>query len=228
MERKKIYEKEDKIIYVEDGRCYKVFGNSYNKGDILGEAYAHARIEETDLCTPKLYGVGEMDGRWAVITEYIEGKTLQQLMDEHPDKMEQYLKTFVETQLKCQSQDCPRLSSHNAKMDSKICNTDLSATLRYNLHARVRSMEKSTRLCHGDFQPSKIIIGTDGLNYVLDWSHATAGAPEADTARSYMLFCIEGKKDVADKYLEIYCDKTGTDPERIKAWLPILAATQSL
>ena len=36
-------------------------------------------------------------------------------------------------------------------------------------------MPKHNKVCHGDFNPSNVIIAEDGPPYILDWSHATQG-----------------------------------------------------
>ena len=44
-----------------------------------------ARIE-TGLNIPKILEVTMIDGKWAIVSDFIEGKTLAQLMQENPDK----------------------------------------------------------------------------------------------------------------------------------------------
>lgn len=43
-----------------------------------------------------------IDGKWAIITEYIKGYTLLQLMEKYPEKKDQYLEQFVDIQLATQ------------------------------------------------------------------------------------------------------------------------------
>ena len=45
-------------------------------------------LESTSICksTNKFKYIRVVDGKWAIILDYIEGKTLQSLMDEHPEK----------------------------------------------------------------------------------------------------------------------------------------------
>ena len=80
-----------KTVYKDGDRVIKVFENGYSKADILNEALNQARIEETGLNIPKILGVSTENGKWAIISEYIKGKTLAQLMTENPDKFDEYL-----------------------------------------------------------------------------------------------------------------------------------------
>ena len=51
--------------------------------------------------------VTKIDGKWAIVTDYAEGKTLAQLMAENPDKKDEYLERFVDIQIEVQSKTCP-------------------------------------------------------------------------------------------------------------------------
>ena len=126
------------------------------------------------------------------------------------------------------SKTCPLLNKLKDKMNRKICQTDLSATVRYDLHTRLESMPKHNKVCHGDFNPSNIILKPDGQWYILDWSHATQGNASADVARTYLLFVLEGKEALAEKYLSLFCKKSDTAKQYVQQWIPIVAASQSL
>ena len=89
-------------------------------------------------------------------------------------------------------------------------------------------MPRHDKVCHGDFNPSNIIITDAGEAYILDWSHVTQGNAAADVARTYLLFKLSGDDETAEKYLSLYCEKPSTDIRYIQKWLPIVAASQSV
>lgn len=155
----------NKTVYRDGDRCLKVFNEGYSKADVLNEALNQARIEETGLNIPKILEVTVIDGKWTIVSDYIKGKTLAQLMQENPEKKDEYLNLFVDIQLEIQSKTCPLLNKLKDKMNRKICQTDLSATVRYDLHTRLESMPKHNKVCHGDFNPSNVIITDDGTPY---------------------------------------------------------------
>ena len=195
----------NKTVYRDGDKALKVFDQTYLKSDVLNEALNQARVEETGLRIPKILGVTMTDGKWTIISEYIKGKTLSDLMSENPEKKEEYLNLFVDLQLEMHSKTCPGLNKLKDKMNRKISQTDLSATARYDLHTRLESMPKHNKVCHGDFNPSNIIISEDGTPYILDWSHATQGNASADAARTYLLFWLDGNIEGAKRYLELFC-----------------------
>ena len=218
----------NKTIYRDGDRCVKVFNEDYSKADVLNEALNQARIEETGLNIPKVLEVTTIDGKWAIVSEYIKGKTLAQLMEESPKKKDELLERFVDIQLSVQSHTCPMLAQIKDKMQRKISQTTLDATTRYELHTRLAGMPTHNHVCHGDFNPSNVIISDNDEPYIIDWSHVTQGNASADAARTYLLFWLNGDIDGAKKYLDLFCKKSDTAKQYVQKWMPIVAASQSV
>ena len=218
----------NKTIYRDGDVCVKVFSSDYSKADVLNEALNQARIEETGLNIPKVLEVTMVDGKWAIVSEYIKGKTLARLMAEDEDKKSEYLELLVDLQLEVHSKTSPLLNKLKDKMNRKISQSELEATTKYDLHTRLEGMPKHNKVCHGDFNPSNIIIAEDGTAYILDWSHATQGNASADAARTYLLFWLSGDINGAKEYLELFCKKSNTAMQYVQKWMPIVAASQSV
>ena len=218
----------NKTIYRDGDRCIKVFNTEYSKADVLNEALNQARIEETGLNIPKVLEVTMIDGKWAIVYEYIKGKTLAQLIEEDPDKKAEYIELLVDVQMNTHSKTCPLLNKLKDKMSRKIAATELDATTRYDLHTRLEAMPKHNKVCHGDFNPSNIIITEDGTPYIIDWAHATQGNASADVARTYLLFWLNGDIEGAELYLNLFCKKSDTAKQYVQKWMPIVAASQSV
>lgn len=218
----------NKTIYRDGDKCIKVFSENYSKAQVLNEALNQARIEEIGLNIPNISEVTMLDGKWAIVSEYIKGKTLAQLMQENPEKKDEYLEQFVDLQVEVHKKTCPLLNKLKDKMNEKISKAELDATTRYDLHTRLEGMPKHNKVCHGDFNPSNIIVGEDGVMYLLDWSHVTQGNASADAARTYLLFWLDGDIEGAKRYLELFCKKSNTAKQYVQKWMPIVAASQSV
>ena len=216
----------DKTIYKDGNTVLKVFNDSYPKSDILNEALNHARAEEAGVNVPKLLEVTTIDGKWAIRSEYIEGKTLQQLMEENPEKIDEYLKMFVNIQADVFDHKAPLMNQIKDKMKRKIAESGLDATTRYELQMRLGGMHTHTKICHGDFNPSNVIIRNDGTPFVTDWSHSTQGNASADAARTYLLFRLEGNDERAERYLKLFCTKNNIAKQYVEQWMPIVAASR--
>ncbi len=220
--------RDNKKIYRDGNYCIKVFDENYSKADVLNEALNQARIEETGLNIPKILEIVMIDGKWAIVSEFIEGKTLSALMEENPENKDKYIELLVDIQLEVHSKKSPLLNKLKDKMNRKISAANIDATTRYDLHTRLEGMPKHTKVCHGDFNPSNIIITKDNKAYILDWSHATQGNASADVARTYLLFHLAGDVEGAKTYLDTFCKKSDTAKQYVQKWMPIVAASQSV
>lgn len=214
-----------KTIYHDGNTVVKVFNEDYPKSSILNEALNQARVEETGLKIPKILSVGNTDGKWSICMEYIPGQTLEQKLKDNPEKSSELLELFVDLQIGMHSKTAPLLNKLKDKLIRKIQSVkDLDATTKYELLTQLDSMPKHTKVCHGDFLPSNIIINDSGA-YILDWSHATQGNASADAATTYLKMSLHNTK-LADEYLHIFCKKSNTALQYVQQWLPIVAAQQ--
>ena len=135
-----IAERKNKTIYCDGDKCVKVFNSSFAKADILNEALNQARVEDCGLNVPKILEVTTVDGKWAIVSEFIEGKTLSHLMRDDPDNTEKYLEMMVNTQLLIHTKKSPLLSRLKDKMNRKILMADLDPVTRYELLIRLEGL----------------------------------------------------------------------------------------
>lgn len=223
-----IKEREHKRIYREGDKLVKEFDETFTKAEVLNEALNNARIEETGLKIPKLLNVSKTENGWAITREYIEGESLSDIMKKNPEKEDEYLEKFVDLQLEIHSKRAVHLNKIKDKMHAKISASSYEATLRYDLHNRLEGMKKHTKVLHGDFCPSNIIVTPDGEYYVIDWAHATQGNASADAARTYLIFNLQNKKELAEKYLNLFCKKADIAKQLVQQWMPIVACSESV
>ena len=223
-----IAERKTKTVYRSGDRAVKVFNQSYSKADILNEALNQARVEGLGLNVPAILEVTTIDGRWAIVSEFIEGRTLSQLMRDDPENRERYLEMLVDTQLLIHTKRSPLLSRLKDKMNRKILSADLEPVTRYELLIRLEGLPTHDKLCHGDLCPSNIILTPEGQLYILDWAHATQGNASADAARSFLTFHLRGEAELADTYLDMFCEGSNIEKSYVQKWMPIVAASQSV
>ncbi len=224
----------NKTVYRDGDTCVKVFRDEFSTGDILHEAMNQARLYE--LCknesafrVPQVLEVTRLDGRWAIITEFVRGKDLELLARENPANGDTLCKQFTALQWALHQLACPLLSRMQDKLDAKIALTTMDATHRFSLHSRLAELPRNTvsdnlSVCHGDFVPSNVILTEDGVPYIIDWSHATQGNAAADAARTYIALLLRDTPGEAARYLACYCETAGISTESVLAWVPVVAA----
>ena len=222
-----IAERKTKTVYRDGNKTIKLFVENYSKAAILNEALIQARVEEsTDLRMSRLLEVTKIENRWALVTEFIEGTPLDVLMREHPERQEEYLNLFVNIQLEIMSKRVPTLNRLKDKYRRKLAEADIDDTTRYELLQRLEGTKNHDKLCHGDFNPSNVIINANGEYSIIDWAHATQGNASADVAKTFLLFSLNGQTELAEKYLDLFTEKSGIERRGIQRWIPIVAAVQ--
>lgn len=211
-------------------KVYKEFAKGFPKEEVFHEAYVNAKVESIagDII-PAVLAVQqscENEGCLTLIREYVPGKTLHELMEEAPEKTDEYLDMMLSLQLELQRLDASTLESLKDKMARQINSlSEIDEGTRFELLTRLSSAPEHTKLCHGDFRPENIIVDAEGKCHVTDWVHAAGGNASADIARTCLILALRDKK-LSDKYLEMFCERTATDKSYVWNFFPVVAAAQ--
>lgn len=222
----------NKVVYQDGNRLVKVFNEQKPGSDVFNEALNDARVSEAGGRVPQVLEVsqvkdGEWEGSWALALKFIPGRTLEQVIDDDVENIESYFEQFVQLQIDVLTADAPLLNRQKDKLRRMInaCKT-IDPSVRYDLQMRLDGLKGGTKVCHGDFVPSNIIIPDDGSDaYVCDWAHVTAGVPEVDAAQTYLLFKVEHRES-AELYLDLYSKMSDTPKQVIMHWVPVVAAAE--
>ncbi len=224
--------RQNKVVYQDGNRLVKVFNEQKPGSDVFNEALNDARVAEAGGRVPRVLEVsqikeGEWEGSWALALTYIPGRTLEQVIDDDEEHIDQYFEQFVELQLEVLSADAPLLNRQKDKLRRMIDRAKtIDPSVRYDLQMRLDGLKGGTKVCHGDFVPSNIIVPDDGSDpYVCDWAHVTAGVPAVDAAQTYLLFKVEHPAS-AEKYLNLFSRMSDIPKQIIMNWVPVVAAAE--
>lgn len=218
----------NKVVYDLGDKIVKVFNETKPVSDVFNEALNLARINECGIRSPKALAVDQVEGDagWALLTSKAPGEIMADKMAAEPGRYYELLEQFVDLLIEVHGFRCQQLNRQKDKYARMIKSLDqIDETTRYNLLERAGGMKKDTCVCHGDFNPTNVIIGEDGKLYVCDWAHATQGEPAADAAMTYLLFALQDKQQ-AEAFLELYCERSGTPAQEVRTWMPVVAASE--
>ena len=222
-----LLERVDKVVTRDKNTVLKIFGPTYKVSAILNEAMNEARAAETGLPVAKVIEVLKLRDHWCIRREWVEGKTLADVMASDKKNLMKYLKEFVAIQCEIFSKTSERMGNLADKLDKQISASPLPKETRYDLHMKLQSFARGKALCHGDFNPTNVIITPEGEWRVIDWSHVRLGDPLADVARTYLLFWLAGYVAAAEKYMALACEALKAKVADVQKWLPIVAAAES-
>ena len=222
-----LLERTDKVVSRDKDTVLKIFGPSYKVSAILNEAMNEARAAETGLPVAKVLEVLKLRDHWCIRREWVEGKTLADVMASDKKNLMKYLKQFVEIQCEIFSKTSERMGNLVDKLDKQISASPLPKETRYDLHMKLQGFTRGKALCHGDFNPTNVIITPNGDWRVIDWSHVRLGDPLADVARTYLLFWLSGHVAAAEKYMALACEALNAKISDVQKWLPVVAAAES-
>ena len=222
-----LLERADKVVLRDKDSVLKIFGPSYKVSLILNEAMNEARAAETGLPVAKVIEVMKLRDHWCIRREWIEGETLADVMAKDKKNLQKNLRQFVAIQCEIFKKTSERMGNLADKLDKQISASPLPKETRYDLHMKLQSFPRGKALCHGDFNPTNVIITPNGEWRVIDWSHVRLGDPLADVARTYLLFWLSGHIAAAEKYMALACEALKAKLADVQKWLPIVAAAES-
>lgn len=223
-----IVTRHNKVVYDCGDTVAKVFNATKPSSDIVNEALNLTRAEQAGIDVPELIEVGKSGNNWAILTKKVEGKTLRQLMGEAPEKIDEYLEQLIGLELAVHGHRAPLMNRQKDKYARMIADASdiLDEAQRYELLMRLDGMPNHTKLCHGDFVPSNVIVREDGSMCVCDWAHATQGNGGADCAITYLHLMLNGEQDIAERYLHLYCERQGCTVNYVQGWMSIVAGAE--
>ncbi len=227
-DKKAIVTRHNKVVYDCGDTVAKVFNATKPSSDIVNEALNLTRAEQAGIDVPELVEVGKDGNNWVILTKKVEGKTLRQLMGEDPEKIDEYLEQLIALELSVHAHRAPLMNRQKDKYTRMIADAAdiITEAQRYELLMRLDGMPNHTKLCHGDFVPSNVIVCEDGSLCICDWAHATQGNGGADCAITYLHLMLGGEAEIAERYLHLYCERQGCTVNYVQGWMSIVAAAE--
>lgn len=215
-------------VFLYNNKVIKLFKEYLPPTEATYEAKKQKFAYSCGLNVPRVFEVTKINGRQAIVMEYINGETLGQQIQNKMGSVEHYIDIFVNVQkeihtVKIHQDD--EVESMAEKLNRQINSAPtLGEEQKIKLLSRLSSLQYEPKLCHGDLHPYNLLVSNELIS-IIDWVDASAGDPRADVCRSYLLFSSYSH-ELAELYLRSYCDKTNLSEKAILEWLPIIAGAR--
>ncbi|MGH0599294.1 phosphotransferase family protein [Bacillus mycoides] len=214
-------------IYLCDNKVMKLFKEYLPNTESLYEAQKQKYAYSCGLHVPKVFEVTEIQGRQAIIMEYVEGESVGELLLNNLSKAEHFISICVSIQQKIHaiSVSSDEIEPMEERLYRQINSVhDLDEKQKGNILKKLDSITFEPRLCHGDLHPFNLIMSNGDVK-IIDWVDASSGDIRADVFRTYLLYS-QNSVELAEMYLHIYCKKTGLLRDEIFQWAPIISAAR--
>ncbi|MGD7045796.1 phosphotransferase family protein [Jeotgalibacillus proteolyticus] len=212
-------------IYLSNNKIIKVFKDFLPDTESVKEANKQRYAYSCGLPVPEVLEVATINGKQAIIMEYVNGVSLGDRFLQNREAMHEYLAISVDAQLKIHSVIPDNIETMFDKLHRQIESLQkVDQRIKEHLLKKLDSFTYESRLCHGDFHLFNLIqIGQQIM--VIDWVDSSAGDIRADVCRTYLLY-MPFSIELAELYVTIYCEKSGLLKSEIMQWAPIIAAAR--
>jgi tRNA A-37 threonylcarbamoyl transferase component Bud32 len=223
------------------GHVLKLFHERtpWHANEVAATRVAH----EARLPIPEVIdGLIEVDEREGIVFERVDGPTMTEYIEDHPDKVEICAQQAAELHARIHSTQVTELAPLIDILSWSIQQAvPLEDRTRKAVLDVLNGLPAGGILCHNDFYPNNIMVSLQGL-MVIDWALGTLGNPLADLARTWLLskMWLGGLEEIKapehlqlmwQRYWEMYFRRYGElrpyHPEELMQWR-IVAATASL
>ena len=212
-------------IYLFQDKIIKLFNNNLPESESSYEANKQSFAYSKGLCVPKILEVTRINGRQALVMEYIKGRTVADILLENRDQIEYYMNILVETQQRIHKVDASPLESMFERLARHIELTPyLEKKKKISILKRLESMSRETKLCHGDYHFNNVILSDDKVS-IIDWVDSSSGDIRADVFRTYLV-CSQISNELADLYVNLYCNRSGLAKDEVFQWAPFVCAAR--
>lgn len=171
-------------------------------------------------------GVACHGGRWGILMERCTGPSLADRMRAPGGAPAGSIAVMVGLHRRIHALDGAGLPAQHSRLACQIGQAAaLDRAERKALLDRLAALDSGAeRLCHGDFHPGNF-LGPPEAPLIIDWVDASAGTPQADACRSYLLLSTVSA-DLATSYLDAYAGPSAAGREAVLARLPVIAGAR--
>lgn len=221
-----------------NGQVLKLFNQGRSRQTVEYEANLTRIARATGLPVPDVGEILEIDGRFGLELERVDGISMLQAIIQHPWKSAYYAHMLAELQAEMHQRRAPELPSQIERLEKKISRApNLPEKVRQAALSKLETLHEDDKLCHGDFHPDNILLTAKGP-VIIDWIDATRGSPVLDVARSTLLFgggpLPPGvprawllrifQRRLYNLYLSRYLKINPLSIRQLSEWLPVVAA----
>ncbi len=170
-----------------DDQVLKLFFPDYPRSVVEAEAAITRRAQATGFPAPAVERVVEVEGRYGIILQRIEGPSMLQRLMTPPWPVAGMARLLAKLQAEVHAQAAPELPSLKERLERRVRRASgLTEGAKEAVIERLSELPDGNAVCHGDFHPGNILMSPRGP-IIIDWMDTARGDPLADVARTLLL-----------------------------------------
>lgn len=224
-----------------EGQVIKLYEARFGRGEAVREARGSRSVHAAGVAAPAAGDVVELDGRFGVVLERIDGPSMMQAIAARPWRIFGLARMLAETQVAMHARTAPGLRRMKDRLAAGIERADpLPPGYRQVALRALAALPDGDAICHGDYHPDNVILTGRGP-VIIDWANVALGSPWADVVRTVLLLrygippdgraaglLLLARNLFCRAYLRRYLQlRPDMDGEMAAWWLPVAAARLS-
>lgn len=176
-----------------EGRILKLYQGRMPASAVEREYIITRSAHAAGAPVPVTYELVEMEGRYGIVFERIEGISLLAELQAKPWKLFAVARQLGELHAQIHDSRAPvELPAQRQQIKNAIeAANDMVEADKQAVQNYLMQLPDGESLCHGDFHPDNILLAARGP-VIIDWLTGTRGHPLADVARTSLLFQTAG------------------------------------
>lgn len=158
----------------------------------ISKCYQHAAT------VVELRNIEEFNG---IVFSDLSGISMLHELEENPGKLNEYAKLFSTIHHELHLSKPNDLLDQTSYYMKEIEKADLKEDTKIYLNRLLKTLPCGDHLCHGDFNPDRIILNKDGYK-VIDFTTSYIGHPLSDVAKTCVVLSSPRVPDEASKFLK--------------------------
>ncbi|MEK0317253.1 phosphotransferase family protein [Cohnella sp. 56] len=225
------------------GQVLKLFYEGLPEHQIEAEYQAGLIVRCAGIPAPAPIARIRHGERLGIVYEKVSGTTMLAALAQRPGEVADRAGQMAALHAHMHSQSAPGLPAQKTLLGERIGQASLlNDEEKARILALLDRLPDGDRLCHGDYHPDNIVLGTeDAQTWIIDWMTGMSGHPAGDAARTALLlqygtvpdgaseevveWLARMRAELLEGYLRTYTQHTGTTREYIEQWMvPVAAA----
>lgn len=175
------------IYRIDNNKILKLFRTGLPKRVVEREYQNGITVQKILNCVPKVYEIVEINGRYGIVYEEIQGTDLLKIMLVSLWKINDYAKKLAHYQHDIHKPIKDTLYSVKGKLEEDLDSVNVLSEEHIEIIRKyIKQLPDGNVLCHFDFHPGNIMIA-DNKAVFLDWMTACRGEACADVARTSII-----------------------------------------